>query len=97
MFFIKKIKRTFIKLIDDVEIEIGGEKIKFRFKTIRWLNVILDLRLDIRAYFNLKIKKAKNVLIRIKGIIGLFGLFLNLTRRVYVVAVYFIILYNAEL
>ena len=58
---------------------------------------MLDLRLDIRAHFNLKIEKAKNVLVRIKGIIGLFGLSSNLTRRVYVAAVHSIILYNAEL
>ena len=97
MLFIKKTKRTFIKLINDVEIEIGRKKIKFRFKAIRWLGMILDLKLNIRAYFNLRIEKAKNVLIRIKDIISLFGLFLNLTRRVYVVAVYSIILYSAEL
>ena len=59
--------------------------------------MMLDLRLDIHAYFNLRIKKTKNVLIKIKGIIGLFGLFLNLTRRVHVAAVYSIMLYNAEL
>ena len=35
MFFIKKIKKTLTKLINDVEIEIGREKIKFRFKVIR--------------------------------------------------------------
>ena len=58
---------------------------------------MLDLRLDIRAYFNLKIEKVKNVLIRIKDIINLFGLFLNLTRRVYVAAIHSIMLYNAEL
>ena len=97
MLFIKKIKRTLTKLINDVKIEIEEKKIKFRSKTIRWLDVILDLRLDMRAYFNLKIKKVKNVLVRIKGIISLFGLFLNLTRRVYVVAVYSIMLYGAEL
>ena len=59
--------------------------------------MMLDLRLDIRAYFNLRIEKVKNVLIRIKDIIGLFGLSLNLTRRVYVVAVYSTMLYSAEL
>ena len=58
---------------------------------------MLDLRLDIRAYFNLKIKKVKNVLVRIKDIIGLFGLSSNLTRRVYVAAVYSTMLYGAEL
>ena len=97
MLFIKKIKKTLTKLINDVEIEIGRKKIKFRFKTIRWLNIILDLRLDIRAHFNLRKEKIKNVLIRIKGIINLFGLSLNLTRRVHVIAVHFIILYDAEL
>ena len=59
--------------------------------------MILDLRLDMRAYFNLRIKKAKNVLVKIKSIIDLFGLSLNLTRRIYVVAVHSIILYGAEL
>ena len=97
MFFIKKIKKTLTKVINDVEIEIGKKKIKFGFKVIKWLNIMLDLRLNIRAYFNLRIKKAKNVLIRIKGIISLFGLFLNLTRRVYVAAIHSIMLYNAEL
>ena len=59
--------------------------------------MILDLKLDMRAYFNLRIEKVKNVLVRIKGIIGLFGLSLNLTRRVHVATIYSIILYNAEL
>ena len=59
--------------------------------------MILDLKLNIRAHFNLRIEKAKNVLVRIKNIIDFFGLSLNLTRRVHVAAVYSIILYNAEL
>ena len=58
---------------------------------------MLDPRLDIRAHFNLKIEKAKNVLVRIKDIIGLFGLSLNLTRRIYVAAVHSTMLYGAEL
>ena len=70
MLFVKKIKRTLTKLINDVEIEIGEKKIKFRFKAIKWLNIILDLRLDIRAYFNLRIEKIKNVLIRISVTVG---------------------------
>ena len=59
--------------------------------------MILDLRLDIRAHFNLKIEKIKNVLTKIKGIINLFGLSPNLTRRIHVAAVYSIMLYGAEL
>ena len=97
MLFTKATKRTLTKTIDGVKIKIGNEMIKFHTEAMRWLGVLLDPRLDMRAHFSLRIEKAKNVLARVKGITGLFGLSPSLTRRVHVAAVHSTMLYGAEL
>ena len=58
---------------------------------------MLDLNLKLKAHINLRMEKARNIKIRIKGILNRFGLTPNLIKRIYIIAVQSIILYGAEI
>ena len=45
-------KNLLIKLAKDNKLSIGGKKIKFNINIIRWLGIILDSRLKLKAYVN---------------------------------------------
>ena len=48
---------------------------------------MLDFGLKFKAYINLRMEKARNAEVRVKGILSKFGLTPNLTRRIYIVVV----------
>ena len=58
---------------------------------------MLDPRLKLKAYINLRLEKARNAKARIKGITNKFGLAPRLTKRIHVAAVQSTMLYGAEI
>ena len=48
---------------------------------------MLDLNLKLKAHVNLRMEKARNAKVRVKRILGRFGLTPNLTRRIHIVTV----------
>ena len=48
---------------------------------------MLDPGFKLKIYIDLKMEKARNIKVRVKGILSRFGLTLNLTRRIHVVVV----------
>ena len=85
--FTKVRKNLLIRLTKSNKIRIGGMEIKFNINTTRWLGVILDLNLKLKAHVNLRIEKARNAKTRVKGILDRFSLTPNLTRKIHIAAV----------
>ena len=85
--FTKARKNSLIRLAESNKIRIGGTEIKFNINTTRWLSVILDPGLKLKAYVDLRMEKARNAEARVKGISGRFSLTPNLTRRIHIAVV----------
>ena len=90
-------KNSLIKLAEDNKLSIGGKEIKFSVNTTRWLGIILDPGLKLKAHVNQRIEKTRNAAARVQGIIGKYGLASGLTRRIHIAAVHSTILYGAEI
>ena len=95
--FITVKKNLLIKLVEDNKLSIESKKIKFNINTIRQLNIMLDSGFKLKVYVNQKIEKTRNAVVRIQGIIGKYGFALRFTRKIYIAAIYSIILYGAEI
>ena len=90
-------KNLLIKLAEDNKLSIGGKEIKFNINITRWLGIMLDPGLKLKAHVNQKIEKARNAAARVQRIIGKYGLAPGLIRRIHVTAVHTTILYDAEI
>ena len=97
MLFKKVRKNSLVKLAESNKIRVGETEIKFNLNAMRWLGVILDPGLKLKAYVDLRLEKARNAEARIKGITSKFGLVPGLTRRIHVAAVQSTMLYGAEI
>ena len=62
-------------------------KIQFKVNAVRWLSIILDLALHLKAYIDLKIEKVIAADARVRGIPGKYGMAPGLTRPIHIIAV----------
>ena len=97
MLFKKARKNSLIKLAKSNKIRVSETEIKFNLNVMRWLGVMLDPGLKLKAHVDLRLEKVRNAEARIKGITGKFGLAPGLIRRIHVAAVQSTMLYGAEI
>jgi ribonuclease HI len=83
--------------VQRARLSIGGKEVVFKQEAIRWLGMLLDTGLTLKAHYQNRLQKAKKAEARVRALCRQQGLPPGLVRRIQKAAVQAVALYGAEL